>query len=158
MKILFTFFTVFTLLFFYGCTKGIEKNSSGLRTEQNFPSANRRNIPPDHCDIIGTVVKIDSSLEQNENDPCSKYPCVAEVKIDSVLGYGAGFPGMVINGIVKMKFAFTLGPADSTLFPKLNASYPGLHAGNKFSAEIAFNRSLNRNNNIKYVVYAYHVK
>ncbi|MCS6989205.1 MAG: hypothetical protein NZM06_06760 [Chloroherpetonaceae bacterium] len=94
-------------------------------------------IPPSHCRIIGTIVSIDPTRSTNPQDPCSKAPCKAKVKITRVLGYGSGFSATLAEGKeVEMTFAFTLAPTTKDLFPNLVARYKGLKEGDSFQADV----------------------
>ncbi len=114
---------------------------------------NSNTVAPGYCRIKGTIVKIDSTLE-NGNSPCSKVPCTAVVRVDSILGYGAGF-GTINNGSkINMKFEFTLGPTTKELFPNLTERLPGLNINSRFIANIKhyFDKGSKEK---KYIVYGY---
>lgn len=94
-------------------------------------------IAPDHCRILATVVAIDSALNTAAtNDPCAKAPCNATVRIDSLLGYGSGFPAVFSKGQeISVRFAFTTAPT-AGLFPEMSPGFPGVQAGAKILADV----------------------
>lgn len=98
----------------------------------------KNSIPPGSCRISGTIIGIDSTLDLSDPaQPCAKVPCNADVRIDSVLGYGSAFGTPVVQGKeYKMHFVFTLSPTSKELFPLMNTAYPGLHTGSSFIADI----------------------
>ena len=93
-------------------------------------------VPPGHCRIVGTIVAVDPGLSADGNDPCSKAPCTATVKVDNIVGYGSGFTAMLGKGSeVRVRFQYTLGPS-SEVFPEMSPGLPGLKTGSKFQADI----------------------
>lgn len=130
--------------------------------ESNVNLQNRKNeysekIAPDHSLIVGTIVKIDTSLEKSGlNNPCSKVPCIARVRIDSVLGYGPNFPPLRLGEIIKIKFGFTLGPTTKDLFPHMSGYFPGLNVNDTFEADVRkIPDNYSGNNFAAYIIYAY---
>jgi hypothetical protein len=97
-------------------------------------------IPPNHCRIVGTVVAIDQSLKLSDpQSPCSKAPCSATVRVDSILGYGSAFGSSIPAGQqVNVTFGFTLSPTKEIL-PQLTQAYPGLKVGSSFVANVRSN-------------------
>lgn len=96
-----------------------------------------KRIPPGECRINAEIVKIDSTLIGNpSNDPCSKAPCIAWIKINNVIGYGAGSVLLEKGDTLKTKFSFTLNPTTKETFPTLNVQLPGLNEGSSFIADI----------------------
>lgn len=94
-------------------------------------------LPPSICRIVGTVVSVDSVLmPASSGDPCSKAPCGALVRVDSVLGYGAAFPQPLTPGeTVHIRFTFALGPT-ATFLPSVSPAFPGLTIGARFKADM----------------------
>lgn len=94
-------------------------------------------IPPNNERIIGTVLSIDSSYRTATlSDPCSKAPCRARVRVDSVLGFGAAFSSPVSQGQdIGVNFLRTLSPTEK-IFPAIQPPLPGLHVGSIFTADI----------------------
>ena len=97
----------------------------------------QKGVAPNSCRIIGTVIAIDSeTLSSGTKDPCSKVPCRATVKVDSVLGYGQGFTGpLSVGKTVAAQFKFTLSPTKD-LFPGMNLNLPGLQLNSRFRADM----------------------
>jgi hypothetical protein len=94
-------------------------------------------IPPNHCRVIATIESIEKRLEgANDKDPCSKAPCLATLRVDSLLGYGSAFPKVLSVGQqLRVKFAFTLGPTRE-LIPEVKPPLPGLAEGSIVKADI----------------------
>lgn len=91
-------------------------------------------VPVGSCRVVARVLSIDPVVSGGGDDPCSKAPCVAMVRIDSVLGCGSGAQGSLSSGsTVRARFATTLGPSKD-LFPQLNPPLPGLKEGSVFKA------------------------
>ena len=94
-------------------------------------------IPPGHAKIDGTIIEIEPVAgRSNLNDPCSKTPCVALVKISSAV-YGAAFPSFSKNDEIRIKFLFTLEKTTKELFPNMEETYPGLKVGQEFTALVS---------------------
>ena len=100
-------------------------------------------IPPNHCRIVGTVVSIDPIMTSSDpQSPCSKAPCSATVRVDSILGYGSAFGSSITAGQqVQIMFGFTLSPTKEIL-PQLTQVYPGLKVGSSFVANVRSNEGL----------------
>ena len=94
-------------------------------------------VPVGACRVVGTVVSVDSStLSVNNDGPCSKAPCVAMVKVDSILGTGSSFAHpLSVGSVVRVRFAYTLS-ASKEFFPRMDPPLPGLRAGSQFRALI----------------------
>ncbi len=93
-------------------------------------------IPPNHCRLIGTVVKIEPVPTGGGDDPCSKAPCIAEIRIDEIRGYGSAFgTPLTVGQNLKMKFTYTTSPTKD-LFPEMVPSLPGMKVGSKFQADV----------------------
>lgn len=131
-------------------SKDIYRSDAGHR---QFPEK----ISPNHCRIIGTVVEIDSALDKAAgNSPCSKVPCLADVKIDSVLGYGSDFPPLKLGKIIKVRFGFTLSPTTKDLFPHMAGYYPGLNINDSFKADLQKVIAIDSiRNKVNYIIYSY---
>lgn len=119
-----------------------EKNSQGNSESKNGSHSERivlpgPGIPPSKCRIVGTIAAIDSASRSTKaDDPCSKIPCRASVRVDSVIGYGQGFPKAFSKSEeISVKFVFTLSPTRE-LFPNMSEFYPGLHVGSSFVADV----------------------
>ena len=106
-----------------------QQQKPGLITEQH------NQIAPGKCRIVGTLVAIDSAMEQS--GPCSKAPCRAIVRIDSILGYGSAFGSpLALNKQIAIRFGFTLAPTTKELFPNMTNRLPGLEIGSKFQSDL----------------------
>ncbi len=94
-------------------------------------------IPPNHCRVIAAIESIEKPFEgANDKDPCGKVPCLATVRIDSVLGFGSAFPsGMSAGKTIQVKFALTLSSTKEML-PEVTPALPGLSVGSRFEALI----------------------
>lgn len=118
-------------------------------------------IPPNTCRIVGTIVGIDSTLERsNSSDPCSKVPCRAAVRVDSILGYGQAFGRPLSRGEkISVKFVFTLSPTKD-LIPNMSEFYPGLHVGSIFLANVesTIGTMGDKSNALGFLVYGYKVR
>ena len=150
MKIM---FSVIALIFFAGIT-GCVSNKKIV----NEKTALDQNIPPGQCRIEARVIKIDSTLlSSSVNDPCSKSPCVAWIKIKDIIGYGAGSSALNNGDTLKTKFAFTLAPTTKETFPKLIENLPGLNDGSTFEADIQLlpSNPSSKNKEKIYLIYGY---
>jgi len=95
----------------------------------NSPAQQTLSLPPNTCRFAGTIVAVLPPDSAEGGGPCSKAPCTADVRIDSVLGYGSAFPYPLAAGtVVRMRFAYTLTPS-TTLFPGVQALPSPLVAG-----------------------------
>jgi hypothetical protein len=94
-------------------------------------------LDPDVCRIIGTVISVDSiRANRSASDPCSKAPCEALVRVDSVLSYGSSFPLPLSSGqMVHTHFTFTLAPTAEVL-PSVKPGYPGASAGSVIRTDL----------------------
>jgi hypothetical protein len=120
-------------LFVVSCRSSLEDRREVAKSLPIPPAG----LPPDVCRIIGTVVRVDSTLKSTSpDDPCSKVPCEAMVRVDSVLGYGSSFPIVLSTGtVIRTHFTFTLAPTEQVL-PKVKPSYPGVAAGSWIRADL----------------------
>ncbi len=133
-----TLLSVALLLIYSGCSSNnIEKDSAtNNKTPAKIDWANEQ-IAPGYCRIIGTIVLIDSSLEKGTSkSPCSKVPCNAVVRIDSIIGYGSNSSTLSVNKLIDVHFNFTLSPTSKDLFPNMQEYYPGLQTGTRFEGDI----------------------
>jgi len=112
--------------------KGGEKEAAQMEK----PAQPGPGVPPNHCRIIGTIVSIDQMLATGSDDPCSKAPCVATVKVEEVVGTGSGFTDMIGSGKeIKVRFQTTLAPTQDML-PHIMPALPGLQNGSRFQADL----------------------
>jgi hypothetical protein len=111
-------------------------DNSGNKTEKElFPA--QMDIAPGHCRILATVLEIDStSISQDPEDLCSKVPCRAVVRVDTILGYGSSFSGDVSKGKeMPVRFVFSTKNTRS-LGMKMEHHLPGLKSRDRFRADI----------------------
>jgi len=95
-----------------------------------------REVNPGEVRAVSTVVRIDSTRAVRSGDPCATYPCFAVIRIDSVLGYGSGFPRPLSAGeSLRARFAFTLAPSNVAM-PDIAKPLPGLEEGDTFLADL----------------------
>ncbi len=121
------------------CSARVDKTTRSENKEQQVhqaPIADQHDhIAPGRCRIVGTVMSIDSTLE--EGGPCSEAPCRAIVRVDSVLGYGSAFGNPIAVTVqIPVRFAFTLAPTTKDLFPNMTERLPGLQVGAKFQTDL----------------------
>ena len=126
------------------------------KEEKTPPQKKESKILPGHARIVGVITKIEPAVKSEDpNDPCSKAPCVAMVKVKGA-EYGAGFPSF-LSEEVRIKFQFTLAPTTKDLLPNMEDSYPGLKVGDEFTALVAYIETIN-NTLPNYQIYGYSIK
>ena len=141
MKLIHSCFSTFLsglLLISCGTSKEGRDNADGTRVStERMDMSVPTPIPPNHCRVIATIVSIEKALEgANDKNPCSKAPCLATVRIDSLLGYGSAFPKVLSAGQqLRVKFAFTLH-GTKELMPEVKPPLPGLAEGSSLKADI----------------------
>ncbi len=113
---------------------------------------------PGTCKIIATVETIDRMLKgTGDNDPCSKAPCSATIRIDSVLGYGSAFPKPLLVGqLLRVRFAHTLNPTKE-MWPDVKPSLPGLRIKDTFEAIVTGSMTMG-NSEPSFTIYGYEKK
>lgn len=119
----------------------------GCSQKENESLSRRDTISPGHARIAATVIEIDSTLDSNNNKPCGKVPCYAEVRIDSVLGYGSAFGNPLVKAsTIRLKFMYTLEETTKDLFPNSEKQFPGLEVGSAFQGDVQSIDNSNMNN------------
>ena len=117
-------------------------------------------IPPGTCRVSVTVISIDTTRSaSSSNDPCSKAPCNATVRIDNVIGYGSAFPKPLARGAtIVVTFAYTVAPTKD-LLPRLGKAYPGVRIGTTLEADIhsEMRLSLGGRENFSLIIYGYSI-
>ena len=94
-------------------------------------------VPPGHCRIVGTVISISNTLSAKAEDPCSKSPCMASVKVNEIIGYGSAFTSPLSMGKeIQVRFTFTLAPTKE-MYPQMSPPLPGLAVGSRFQADLS---------------------
>ena len=97
-----------------------------------LPKPQSPSLPPNACRIAGTITAVLPADSVAGNAPCGKVPCEADVRVDSILGYGSSFPYPLAAGtIVRMRFAYTLAPT-AAMFPGTPDLPQGLKSGDAF--------------------------
>ncbi|HEX9006618.1 MAG TPA: hypothetical protein VF889_04955 [Bacteroidota bacterium] len=127
-----------TVACFEACLEGCTASGSlpAEKQPENRPAAPGDRTPavaPDRCRLVITVLSIDSVREAA--GPCSRVPCTAVVRIDSILAYGFAFPPVLRAGqTVPARFVFTTQRSD-LWFPALSRRYPGVTTGSQLAAD-----------------------
>ncbi len=104
---------------------------SGARS-LNLPVQQSPSLPPNTCRFAGTVMTVLPPDSGRGDGPCSKVSCTADVRVDSILGYGSAFPYPLAAGtVVRLRFTYTLTPS-TTLFPGTHDLPSPLVAGDAF--------------------------
>lgn len=118
------------------CKSSDQTMEDGTQQKMMKPADVGPGVPPGHCRLVATVVKIEEAIGSG-NEPCAKVPCVAEVRVDEILGYGSAFGTPLAAGKnIRIKFTYTTGPTQE-LFPAMLPPLPGLKVGTKFQADIS---------------------
>lgn len=109
--------------------------------------------------IMGTLLQVDTLRAERPTDPCSRNPCYATIRIDSVLEYGSGFPRPLSSGEeLSARFAFTLSPTDDVL-PELSEPFPGMSEGDAFQAKMrAAIVPVTSSDDPMFVIYEYYMR
>jgi len=91
-------------------------------------------LPPNTCRLKATIVNVLPVSGTTAGDPCSTAPCLADVRVDSVLGYGSSFPAPLSAGnVIRLRFTFTLAPTKA-MFPSMQNIPAALQSGDSFTA------------------------
>lgn len=118
-------------------------------------------LGPGQARLAGTVVSIDTARSTRPSDPCAKAPCRAQVRVDTVLGYGGGFPRPLVPGeTLAVHFGFTLAPTPSVM-PEVTPPYPGLEVGDAFTADLRARDApgiAGASDPIRFLIYGYCVR
>lgn len=134
-----------------------KQEQSASRQGQEEALAPPSPLAPNTCRLIGTIVEIDAKLAGTDpKDPCSKAPCFAVVRIDSVVGYGSAFPtSLGVGATMRTRFAHTLA-ATKDVLPEVSPALPGLHAGSRIKADVSATTALG-SKEPSFTIYAYEV-
>lgn len=117
--------------------------------DEDSLSKSELNIPRGALYISGTILSIaKDKLSKDLNSPCSKVPCWASVKIDSIFGSGKQSPSLQLNDSIKVHFVFTLSKTTDDLVPNLSRKLPGLKVNDRFKGNIKVLASYSGKNNI----------
>jgi len=146
-----------------GCASqknGSRSDQQNKKEQMKIASNPGEPVPPDNCRVIATVLEIDTQNLENGSGPCSRVPCLATVRIDSIIGYGSAFQHPLSpEGKYTVKFNFTTRPSRE-LFPNLEKSLPEVNVGMKFQADLSAMESLQmgtENTGSRYIIYTYKV-
>jgi len=141
-KSLFAILLLTALILFMNCS-----------TQKENKTLIESKIPPGHAKIVGVITEIEAlSDSSNLNDPCSKTPCIALIKVSSAI-YGAAFPSFSKDDI-RVKFLFTLEKTTKELFPNMEETYPGLKVGQEFTALVSHIENIDKTAP-KFQIYSY---
>ncbi len=160
-----------TILFFFHCMLsgslltgcGASKQDGG-RSEEIRAAKERivmdpgPTIAPNNCKVAATVVSISNTLKgTGEKDPCGIAPCMATVRIDTVLGYGSAFPKTLSAGqTISIRFSNTLRPTAKD-YPDIKPALPGLSVGSRFVALVSGQMEMGQTEPA-FVIYGYEKK
>ena len=120
----YVFFLITIMFLSFGCHKEVVKDDI-MQTK----------IPPSSAKIVGEIISIEP-VSDEYSGPCGIYPCVADVKLESI-EYGSAFPVLSVGKKYRMKFDFTLSKTTKEMFPDLKNPLPGLEPGDKFTAMVS---------------------
>lgn len=115
-------------LVFFSCksTKKPVQQEEPIKAESSAEAASNEAI------VVAKIISI--SEQRDESGPCSKAPCYAEIKIESISKKGSLFQLDDLSKPVSVHFAFSLSPTEG-LF-RMRTNYPGLKINDKFEAKI----------------------
>ena len=132
--------------------------SSPNNNPEKISSSSNASIAKNGTKIIGKIIKIDSTLSNDAESPCSKVPCRATVKVEQVLEYGSNTaPRFTAGEELTVNFAFTLNATTKDLFPNMTATYPGLKNNSRFIAEVQGFLQMGTDT-LKYIIFGYELK
>ncbi|NOX37186.1 MAG: hypothetical protein GXO78_06570 [Calditrichaeota bacterium] len=91
----------------------VASGCSGTRTDGERPAAGaaeKKAIPqprpewgikidPGKCRIVATIVDVDhNQYDDDSSNPCARTPCVVRLRVDQIVGMGAGFAANIQKG------------------------------------------------------------
>ncbi len=165
MKKLYIPLILITIQFmFFAC--GSSKKDIGEQqaaSQSKMPQNTNLKIAPNHCRIVGRIVSVDENYRsENPEDPCSKAPCSAVVRVESIIGYGSAFgQPLAIGKEIKVLFRFTLNPTKD-IVPGLSRHLPGLSSDSVFTADVESKPDVfegeKKPNSFRYFVNMYEIK
>jgi len=122
-------------------------------------SPDHEQIPPNVGRIVGKIVRIEKVRPvQVDSSPCARVPCLALVRVESVIGYGSAFPTSFNAGDqISVSFAFTLHPTEQ-LFPQMANHLPGLKVGQVFKADVTASDLMTSGSQPELVIYTYQLQ
>jgi len=127
-----------TILLACSGTRDSRRSDGERQDDVRFPTEDQQSIQPGHCRIVGTILEISQNyVGTGADDPCAKAPCLATVRVDTVLGYGSAFGHTLGEGKrIMVRFLYTLGPTKN-MFPSLPTQLPGLTVDSRFQADVS---------------------
>ena len=123
--------SIFELIFFMA----VSFLSASCHKEVTKDDIMQTKIPPSSARIVGEIISIEP-VSYEYSGPCEKYPCIADVSLESI-EYGAAFPVLSVGKKYRMKFDFTLSKTTKEMFPDMDKPLPGLEPGDKFEAMVS---------------------
>ena len=155
-------FLLFLMMLIIACSTEKNKTTETAEKQMNPPKHQlypKEVISVGKCRVEATVVEIlEPSATANEEDPCSKYPCLAKIKIDKIIGYGSAFPAVFHSEqIISVKFAGTLMPS-AVVDPESGQKLPGLEKGDSFKTDISSMQGMGEKSEQTFLIYDYHKK
>jgi hypothetical protein len=148
MKQYLHFITVVLCLFCNSCksTQGAKAESQGSAPVSG----------PMFCQVTARLIRPIISLSDVPDSCCLKYPCYASIRIIEVSGCGSGVSVPINAGdTLQVRFAYTLHNTKD-VFPAMKVHYPGLKAGDEFTA--GAQQRLKVGTDGEFVIYDYTVK
>lgn len=120
------------------CSSSKNNQTKDPSEEIARPEAIQDPVPAGHCRVVATIVNVHPPQQGGkEEDPCRRFPCLATVRVDSVLGYGSGFRSALGPGqVIEARFVYTLAPSREA-HPGQAFSLPGLGEGDRFQADLS---------------------
>ncbi|MFI5196069.1 MAG: hypothetical protein ACHQD8_03180 [Chitinophagales bacterium] len=108
------------------------------------------------CKIEGRIIEVMDMRDEDTGSVCSKYPCMAKVKIMDVFGCGSSIM-LTLNesDTVEIRFLYTLHNT-SELFPTMKTQYPGLKIGDVFIANVE--QRLKVGSGVQLIIYDYQLR
>ena len=130
------------------------------KKQNQLITISEQNITPNHARVIATVVSINPMLMPGDtSSPCSKAPCKARLRINEVMGYGAGFGNPLSSrDTIYVNFMFTTHATTMDLFPVLNEYYPGVKVGDRIQTDLESRLGFGGEGSVSYFVYGYKVR
>ncbi|HIN40569.1 MAG TPA: hypothetical protein EYM84_09885 [Flavobacteriales bacterium] len=149
-------FILIWFLIIIGCNLNKDTILSNKAKRLNVTDAQISPSEVSGCKVKAKIISIDTLKSRNNPDsPCSKNPCIANIKIEEIIKMGALCGPMLYQGAeLKVYFAFTLSETTKELFPDLIAHYPGLKKNDTFVTSIE-TRSEKNEHPYQAIVYTY---
>lgn len=129
---------IWTLIMLCGCGSHQKANDTASDAQTATIQELSPAVSAGYCRVLATVTAIDTARYSGDaNSPCAKAPCRAILKVETILGAGAGFhPPLVAGNSIPVKFAYSTAPS-SEVAPDLADPLPGVQAGDRIRVDIA---------------------